>query len=167
MIDTATGMKPGERYSVESTGREQQFSGFFLDGKYYLGPELLTAVGWLEGQTFIYDSLDPAGEPVFPDRVAGTISHLTLTLVDGASLALAEIAAEKFVEDAGPSNDDAAEQQYGAHDEALSGDSESSGQAQELEGRRTTRHNAKRILAMTAIAILSTCVVAFLRRERQ
>ncbi len=56
MIDQATGMKPGERYCVENIERAHQFPGFFQDGKYYLGPELLTAVGWLEGTRFIYDS---------------------------------------------------------------------------------------------------------------
>ena len=76
MMNAATGMKPGERYQVENAEREHQFQGFFLDGKYYLGPELLTAVGWLEGQCFVYDDLDASGEPVFPDRVAGTIEDL-------------------------------------------------------------------------------------------
>nr|WP_166363426.1 short chain dehydrogenase [Pseudomonas akapageensis] len=91
MIDSSTGMKPGERYAVESLERTRHFPGFFLDGKYYLGPELLTAVGWLEGQQFLYDELDPAGEPVFPDRVAGTIRDLTLTLADGARLKLNKV----------------------------------------------------------------------------
>ena len=88
MIDPATGMKPGERYAVESLEPMHHFPGFFLDGKYYLGPELLTAVGWLEGKQFVYDELDSAGEPVFPERIAGTIHDLTLTLADGAVLAL-------------------------------------------------------------------------------
>ena len=92
MIDQATGMKPGERYCVENLERVHQFPGFFQDGKYYLGPELLTAVGWLEGDRFIYDSLDAEGEPVFPDRVAGTINNLTLKLVDGTSLQLSPLA---------------------------------------------------------------------------
>lgn len=91
MIDPTTGMKAGERYSVGNVERAHQFPGFFLDGKYYLGPELLTAVGWLEGTRFIYDNLDAAGEPVFPDRVAGDINNLTLTLVDGTTLKLARM----------------------------------------------------------------------------
>lgn len=91
MFNPATGMKPGERYRVESLERTHQFTGFFLDGKYYLDPDLLTAVGWLEEQQFLYDDLDVAGEPVFPDRVAGTIDGLTLTLVDGAALSLTKI----------------------------------------------------------------------------
>ena len=91
MIDPSTGMKPGERYSVQSVERGHEFPGFFLDGKYYLGPELLTAVGWLEGQRFIYDNLDPSGEPVFPARIAGIIENLTLTLMDGTPLALSSI----------------------------------------------------------------------------
>jgi len=91
MIDPATGMKPGERYRLENLEQAHQFPGFFLDGKYYLGPELLTAIGWLEGQRFIYDALDGAGEPVFPGRAAGDIRNLTLTLVDGTCLALSVI----------------------------------------------------------------------------
>lgn len=92
MIDPLTGMRPGERYSVESLERTPHFPGFFLDGKYYLGPELQTAVGWLEGQQFLYDQLDPTGEPVYPGRVAGTIEDLTLILGDGARLKLSEMA---------------------------------------------------------------------------
>lgn len=91
MFNQATGMKPGERYRVESLESTHQFTGFFLDGKYYLDPDLLTAVGWLEEQQFLYDDLDAAGEPVFPERVAGTIDDLTLTLVDGAALRLTKI----------------------------------------------------------------------------
>jgi short-subunit dehydrogenase len=88
VIDSKTGMKPGERYSVARLGDTHPFTGFFLDGKYYLAPELLTAVGWLDNQRFIYDDLDASGEPVFPDRFAGTIDDLTLTLVGGESLKL-------------------------------------------------------------------------------
>lgn len=88
MLDPATGMQPGERYTVDNQERTWQFSGFFLDGKYYLGPELKTAIGWLEGQRFFYDDVDPDGEPIFPDRLAGTIADLTLTLVDGTRLKL-------------------------------------------------------------------------------
>ncbi|VEF11913.1 short chain dehydrogenase [Pseudomonas fluorescens] len=91
MIDPATGMKSGERYSVELLGDTHPFTGFFLDGQYYLTPDLPPAVGWLEGQKFIYDDRDPAGTPIFPDRIAGTISHLSLTLVSGESLQLATV----------------------------------------------------------------------------
>jgi hypothetical protein len=91
MIAPATGMKPGERYSIESVERAPQFPGFFLDGKYYLGPELQTAVGWLEGQNFLYDQLDPNGEPVYPDRIVGTITGLSLELADGLRLGIEEM----------------------------------------------------------------------------
>ncbi|QXI18649.1 SDR family oxidoreductase [Pseudomonas hamedanensis] len=91
MIAPATGMKPGTCYAIESVERAPQFPGFFLDGKYYLGPELQTAVGWLEGQDFIYDQLDPTGEPIYPDRRVGQIQNLALTLGDGQRLALNEI----------------------------------------------------------------------------
>ncbi|TDJ76224.1 SDR family oxidoreductase [Pseudomonas putida] len=97
MIDQATGMKSGERYRVENVERAHQFPGFFQDGKYYLGPELLTAVGWLEGTRFIYDSLDAEGEPVFPNRAAGTVEGLTLTLVDGTTLELSRIEASDTI----------------------------------------------------------------------
>jgi short-subunit dehydrogenase len=88
MIDPNTGMKMGERYSVGQIGDTHPFTGFFLDGKYFLAPELLSAVGWLEGQQFIYDDLDSTGKPIFPDSLAGTISDLTLTLVTGGTLKL-------------------------------------------------------------------------------
>lgn len=99
MIDPTTGMKAGQRYSVENVERAHQFTGFFLDGKYYLGPELLTAVGWVEGKRFIYDNLDAAGEPVFPDRVAGEVEDLTLTLVDGTALKLFRVEVSAMPED--------------------------------------------------------------------
>ncbi|MBK4992196.1 hypothetical protein IAE39_000370 [Pseudomonas sp. S37] len=91
MIDPTTGMKAGERYAVENVERAHQFPGFFLDGKYFLGPELLTAVGWLEGKRFMYDNLDATGEPIFPGRAAGDIEDLTLTLVDGTALTQAPL----------------------------------------------------------------------------
>ncbi|WP_431145396.1 SDR family oxidoreductase [Pseudomonas alvandae] len=94
MISPATGMRTGERYAVESVERAPHFPGFLLDGKYYLGPELNTAVGWLEGQTFIYDQLDPEGEPVYPNRVAGTIEDLTLVMADGVRLKLTPLQPE-------------------------------------------------------------------------
>lgn len=103
MIDQATGMKSGERYRVENVERAHQFPGFFQDGKYYLGPELLTAVGWLEGTRFIYDNLDAEGEPVFPNREAGTVEGLTLTLVDGTSLELSRIEASDPIAPLDPS----------------------------------------------------------------
>lgn len=91
MINPATGMKPGERYVIESVERAPQFLGFFLDGKYYLGPELQTAVGWLEEQDFIYDQLDPSGEPTYPNRRVGKIENLKLILDDGLRLELTEV----------------------------------------------------------------------------
>ena len=97
MVDQATGMKSGERYRVENVERAHQFPGFFQDGKYYLGPELLTAVGWLEGTRFIYDSLDAEGEPVYPNKEAGTVEGLILTLVDGTALELSLVEADEII----------------------------------------------------------------------
>ncbi|RRV10828.1 SDR family oxidoreductase [Pseudomonas sp. v388] len=88
MIDSKTGMKPGERYSIKSSNDAHPFTGFFLDGKYYLAPDLQTAVGWLEEQEFIYDHVDSSGEPVFPNRLAGTIENLTLSMSGGERLQL-------------------------------------------------------------------------------
>jgi NAD(P)-dependent dehydrogenase (short-subunit alcohol dehydrogenase family) len=104
MLNSQTGMKAGERYSVESSEQAHQFRGFFLDGKYYLGPEVLTAVGWLEGQQFVYDDLDPAGKPVFPHRIAGSIENLALTVIDGTVLKLSLIDAQSFVEEPQPTD---------------------------------------------------------------
>lgn len=88
MLDPATGMQPGERYTVDNEERTWQLSGFFLDGKYYLDTDLNIAVGWLEGIRFYYDDVDPDGQPIFADQLAGTIEDLVLTLVDGATLKL-------------------------------------------------------------------------------
>lgn len=98
MIEPATGMKAGERYIVESLERTRHFPGFFLDGKFYLGPELMTAIGWLEGQQFYYDELDPTGEPAFPNRLAGTVEDLTLILADGVRLPLNEMPYEAEID---------------------------------------------------------------------
>lgn len=92
MLDKSTGMHAGIRYVIENRERVEPFTGFFLDGKYYLGPDLQTTIGWLEGTRFFYDELDPDGEPVFKDRIAGTIENLTLTLVDGMPLELHPVA---------------------------------------------------------------------------
>jgi hypothetical protein len=92
MIDESTGMIPGVRYEIDNRERVEPFAGFFLDGKYYLTPELQTAIGWLEGNRFIYDQLDPDGEPIFKDRLAGTIKDLKLTLSDGMTLEIHPIA---------------------------------------------------------------------------
>lgn len=137
MIDPVTGMRPGERYSVESLERAHQFPGFFLDGKYYLGPELLTAVGWLEGQRFIYDALDATGEPVFPGRAAGDIKDLTLTLVDGTRLQLTP-------SDAWATEDD----------------------RRSPPGGRPKRPDKPGVLAITAMLLLAGCALAALRRSR-
>ena len=72
MIDTATGMRPGERYAVENLERTPNFSGFFLDGKYYLGPELMTAVGCKMMNRFS-TFLRPAIKP--PTIASATPSH--------------------------------------------------------------------------------------------
>jgi short-subunit dehydrogenase len=97
MIDPTTGMKMGERYSVAPIGDTHPFAGFFLDGKYFLAPELLSAVGWLEGQAFIYDDLDSTGKPIFPNRLAGMIADLTLTLVTGETLKLEAVETDSSV----------------------------------------------------------------------
>lgn len=154
MIDPATGMRPGERYTVDSLERTKHFSGFFLDGKYYLGPELLTAVGWLEGQTFIYDELDATGEPVFPDRVAGTIEDLTLILSDGARLKLHETpvhATEGAPEPApaAPEGDGELHGNTGVITGASSGD-----------GQRKSRHSAYWLAAAGAVLLLGGVAVA-------
>lgn len=45
MIHSLTGTKPGERYAVEHLDHSHDFPGFFLDGKYYLEPELMKTDG--------------------------------------------------------------------------------------------------------------------------
>lgn len=163
MIDQTTGMKPGERYCVENIERAHSFTGFFQDGKYYLGPELLTAVGWLEGDRFIYDNLDAAGEPIFPGRVAGTISNLTLNLVDGTSLQLSPIAADQPI--TAPTHDAVFS---AAQPQPLSG-SPIKGPAQPslLGGCKTPKDKAVLLLSAAVIGLLAGVVVGhFQRRDR-
>jgi len=54
-------------------------------------------VGWLEGTSFIYDSLDAEGEPMYPNKEAGTAEGLTLTLVDGTALELSLVEADEII----------------------------------------------------------------------
>lgn len=165
MINAATGMKPGERYEVENTEREHQFQGFFLDGKYYLGPELLTAVGWLEGQHFVYDDLDAAGEPVFPDRVAGTIEDLVLTMTDGARLTLARMEVVIHAAAANQAVDDT-ETQHGLE---LSEDEVSPlrGDLRSVKGGWRNMKPAHHLLIMLATAaVAGGCAAVLLRRSR-
>lgn len=143
MIDSATGMKPGERYSVESLERAHNFQGFFLDGKYYLEPELLTAVGWLEGQRFVYDDLDAAGNPVFADGVAGIIEDLTLRMADGVALPLTKI----HVTVASDETDEA--EQHSAISSAAASDAQRRWQAAQPR---------QRLLALSAAALVGGCI---------
>jgi hypothetical protein len=138
MIDSLTGMKPGERYTVESLERTRHFPGFFLDGKYYLGPELMTAVGWLEGQHFFYDELDPTGEPVFPDRLAGRIEDLTLVLADGARLKLNKVRFNAPLDSPSPAG-----------------------------GRRDNERRPSLLAAVCASLLLGGCLYALSRRGRR
>ena len=147
MIDPATGMRPGERYRVENVERAHQFPGFFLDGKYYLGPELLTAIGWLEGQRFIYDELDAAGEPVFPDRAAGDIADLTLTLGDGTRLEISPI------EHWPP--------------EVKVNDSEQPGSAPAEQRPGGAQPHTRAVLVAAALVALAGCVLTLLRHRRR
>lgn len=142
MSDSPTGMRPGERYQVENLERAHQFPGFFLDGKYYLGPELLTAVGWLEGQRFIYDNLDATGEPIFPDRLAGSIEDLTLTLVDGTALMLVKMSIKVAIEP--DETDEPATDTW-----------------------RTPRPQVPQMLAIGAMLLLGGCALALLNRRRR
>jgi hypothetical protein len=147
MIDSATGMKPGERYAVESLERAHQFQGFFLDGKYYLDSELLTAVGWLEGQQFLYDDLDAAGSPVFPDGVAGVVEDLTLKMADGVLLPLTKIHVTVPNEAA---NEDGQEQ------------SSSSSPPSTANSRWRDAKPGQRLLVLTAAAVMGGYVAALL-----
>ncbi|MBF8778307.1 hypothetical protein [Pseudomonas fulva] len=94
MLDPATGMLPGVLYSVDNLERAWQFGGVFKDGRYYLAPDLPTAVGWLEGTRFHYDEVDPDGQPIFAQGLAGVIEDLVLTLGDGTRLRLERVAGE-------------------------------------------------------------------------
>ena len=157
MMDPATGMKAGERYLVENIERAQQFPGFFLDGKYYLGPELLTAVGWLEGTRFIYDNLDAAGEPIFPDRAAGEIKDLTLTLVDGTALTLARVDVSASTEDI----------EVSSHTQADSAFGNAASAPASLDVGITRKDTVPLLLSAAVIGFLAGLVITHAQRRRR
>ncbi|MBI6952006.1 short chain dehydrogenase [Pseudomonas sp. CCOS 191] len=163
MIDPATGMKPGERYAVDNLERVHPFTGFFLDGKYYLGPELLTAVGWLEGRRFIYDNLDATGEPVFANRIAGEIKDLVLTLADGTPLAVSRL--EHWPPDEGAGE----VEQPGQRPSTPEAPAFAAVQGRRLLAgvERLQRHPAAILATALALGFVAGWVLAALERKRQ
>ncbi|MDD1967496.1 short chain dehydrogenase [Pseudomonas putida] len=109
-MNNPTGMKTGERYIIENVEGAPEFRGFFLDGKYFLHPELLTAVGWMDGDQFMVDQVSSVGESAFPGGLAGTIIDLTLKLKDGTTLTLAEVEVSAQVDDPADQSSDQANQ---------------------------------------------------------
>jgi len=109
-MNNPTGMKAGERYIIENVDGAPEFTGFFLDGKYFLHPELLTAVGWMDGDQFMVDQVSSVGESAFPGGLAGTIIDLTLKLKDGTTLTLAEVEVSAHVDDPADQSFDQANQ---------------------------------------------------------
>jgi hypothetical protein len=109
-MNNPTGMKTGERYIIENVKGAPEFRGFFLDGKYFLHPELLTAVGWMDGDQFMVDQVSSVGESAFPGGLAGTIIDLTLKLTDGTTLTLAEVEVSAQVDDPADQSSDQANQ---------------------------------------------------------
>jgi hypothetical protein len=158
MINSATGMKMGERYAVENSGHSRNFSGFFLDGKYYLGPELLTAIGWLDGQDFYYDEVDAIGDPVFAGQIAGTIEDLTLIMVDGTSLKLAPL-------DFHASSDDVDDANEGPVPTPSTGDRSDVLPSASTVYRRKRR--APFLIAASASVLVMACVMAVYRNMRK
>lgn len=109
-MNNPTGMKAGQRYIIENVDGAPEFTGFFLDGKYFLHPELLTAVGWMDGDQFMLDQVSSVGESAFPGGLAGTIIDLTLKLKDGTTLTLAEVEVSAQVDDPADQSFDQANQ---------------------------------------------------------
>lgn len=171
MIDPTTGMKAGERYSVENVERAHQFPGFFLDGKYHLGPELLTAVGWLEGKRFIYDNLDAAGEPVFPGRAAGDIENLTLTLVDGTALKLNQLDVSATAEEVEPVAQSSPDTPLNRSSDALESSenlSTPTGRPGSMDGiGLTPKDKIPLLLSAAVIGLLAGLLIAHAQRRRR
>lgn len=109
-MNNPTGMKAGERYIIENVDGAPEFTGFFLDGKYFLHPELLTAVGWMDGDQFMVDQVNSVGESAFPGGLAGTIIDMNLHLEDGTTLTLAEVEVSAQVDDPADQSFDQANQ---------------------------------------------------------
>lgn len=86
MLDESTGMQAGQRYRIESPLDDLFIDGFFLDGKFFDSDHHKTPIGWLEANTFIFNTVNGNGTPKYPNRVAGEIHNLVLTLSDGKTL---------------------------------------------------------------------------------
>ncbi len=90
MIAPQTGMKPGQRYRIESVERAPQFSGFFLDGRYYLGLNCRPPSAGLKGKCFSTTSSTLPVSRFIRAGIAGTIEGLTLVMPDGLRLEIEE-----------------------------------------------------------------------------
>lgn len=91
MLVKSTGMEMDQRYKIESPCSERLFKGFFLNGQFFDGDHHRGPVGWLEENTFIFNAVDGSGVHKYPNRVAGEIHDLVLTLANGTSLRIRHV----------------------------------------------------------------------------
>ena len=91
MLNESTGMTLGRLYRIESPLGDLLIDGFFLDGKFFDSDHHHSPVGWLEANTFIFNAVDEKGAPKYPNRVAGEIHNLLLTLADGTTLGIRDV----------------------------------------------------------------------------
>ena len=91
MLEASTGMKPGLRYCLENPANGVVFDGFFQDGQYFDSKHHRVPIGWLEGNNFIYNEVDGNGNPRFPNRLAGVLKNLVLTMYDGTTIQTREV----------------------------------------------------------------------------
>jgi hypothetical protein len=91
MLDESTGMQLGKRYRIESPLGDLLIDGFFLDGTFFDSDHHRAPLGWLEANNFIFNAVDGNGTPIYPNRIAGEIHNLVLTLADGKTLGIRHV----------------------------------------------------------------------------
>lgn len=89
----ASSMQPGKRYRMRQDGEQRFVDGYFLDHRFYEGPN--AHVGDVEPNGFFrYRSNDETGKPQYLDDLAGKVKGLRLVGEDGTGFDLVEVSEE-------------------------------------------------------------------------
>ncbi len=86
-------MRPGGRYRMRVDGGQGFVDGYFLDNRFYDGPN--AHIGDVEEDgAFRYRSRDADDIPKYPNDLAGRVEGLRLVRVDGTGFDLVEVSSE-------------------------------------------------------------------------
>lgn len=90
----ASSMQPGKRYRMRQDGKQWFVDGYFLDQRFYEGPN--AHIGDVEADgAFRYRSRNEQGTPKYPDDLAGKVEGLRLVREDGTEFDLVEVSEER------------------------------------------------------------------------